>query len=234
MLFFWLTILSIVLVLSFLLAMRSLKNSQTKIKPSSTPQSLFLIRNPDQITTELLEKLHQTQTSLSFEKLFKGSEQALVLFGPKGLEQRLPELGLLELEDYLIPKEQTFSNKDQTKVNADQAFGWQIALQPGMDKPDLSQLNLGVDEQLFYQIILEPVIQKDEKLLKVTARAMVATKNKLDKVKLGKRIFNKINQSLEIESNDLQSSPQFFEKYQFRVPAGEKNFTIQEALKTII
>ena len=206
-----------------------MRKAPAKIKPSSVPQALFLIRAPEQINEALLEKLHQSGNTVSFERLFKGGEAVLAIYGPDNLPQTFPKLSLLELEDYLIPKEETFTNKNDRKVNADQAFGWQILIQPGTESPDLTDFNLGEDEQFFYQIILEPVTQKEEKLFKVIIRAMVATKNKLDKVKLGKRIFTQINQSLGIETNELKSSPQFFDHYQLRVPGtGEKNFTLAE------
>ncbi len=74
-------------------------------------QGVFLIRDERQLTPEILRKIRDVGNSglvqegldpliISFERLIKGTQSVLVLFGPKQILNQFSELSLLELEDF--------------------------------------------------------------------------------------------------------------------------------------
>ena len=82
--------------------MRNYLESPTHFK---SPYSVYLIQKPQALTTEMIEELYKailpSRAILSFERLFKGSKRAVVIFGPVDILKTFHDrLGLLELEDY--------------------------------------------------------------------------------------------------------------------------------------
>jgi len=236
---FWLILFLIIAALSFVLAKRSVKNAETKVKIPDEPRSLFLIHNPEAIDESLLAKIHQQlleeKTVLSFERLYKGNESVLTIYGSQNLPQLLPELNLLELEDYLVPKERTFEVKEGNKINADQAFIWSVPIKAGLGQGSLlNNLDLGSDEHFFFQLVLQAIPDKKDQTnqFKVTARALAATKNRMEKVALAKRLFTDLSQKLGTNQN-LQPTPQSFDKYQIRLPEGDNQLGISDLLKIL-
>lgn len=74
-------------------------------KHNTINYAIFLIRRPEALTSGLLDKIHnQTlagRSIVSFERLVKGSREALVVFGPAViLRPLINTLDLLELEEY--------------------------------------------------------------------------------------------------------------------------------------
>lgn len=91
---FWLTLLLIIIVISFILAFLSIEKG-----------GLFLVRNKDQITVDFLNALYdflvKQNSVFSIERLYKGNKTTLVVFGPKSfLMPYAQRLNLLELTDY--------------------------------------------------------------------------------------------------------------------------------------
>lgn len=76
------------------------------IKPDSKfEHGVFLVKNLANLNIQLLKSILRESSKanllVSFERLFKDSESALVIFGPKTLLLKYAmELNLLELEDY--------------------------------------------------------------------------------------------------------------------------------------
>ncbi len=106
---------------------------------------VFLIRAPHNLTAELLEKIKNRFNRgeiISFERLFKGSKSALVVFGPRSLTD-FSELSLLELEDY-------------SYVDPESVSVWDVVLKGG-EIPDniFADLpSLNVDDQFWWQLAL--------------------------------------------------------------------------------
>ena len=107
--------------------------------------SIFLIRRPEFFTLQTLETISDLCKGkiLSFERLFKGSSKALVIFGPKKiLSGRFSEiLELLELEDYTNPP--------------GEAVAWEVErrdLEFGNNNIFNSIPYLEEDEQFFWQL----------------------------------------------------------------------------------
>lgn len=76
-----------------------------QLKPNAkNDYSLFLVRNISKLNLDsfnsILNELSKKDLLVSFERLFKGEESALVVFGPKNILLNYQDLNLLELEDY--------------------------------------------------------------------------------------------------------------------------------------
>ena len=140
----WLALFLLIVAISFLLSLRSMKDFAEVPQNSKLEYSLFLIRKSPNLTVSLLQSIHDDLASknliASIERLFKGSESALCLFGPKEmLENYLSALDLVELEDYT----QTLTSSDTTV--------WEVGgrgVQPFKNFPSLE-----VDELFMWQIL---------------------------------------------------------------------------------
>lgn len=106
-------------------------------------KSLYLVRNQALINevfaNKLYEELTANKTYISLERLFKGDKEALVIFGPQEILKKFPELNLLELEDY-------------TEVPEDTINLWEMMIK---DKQGSSLSPLGVDEQFWFQMVIQ-------------------------------------------------------------------------------
>lgn len=129
----WFALFLLVVAISFILAYQSMSDFQEI--PSSSQYGLFLIRAPSQLTPHLLDLLHEAVVKegliVSLERLFKGSQSTLVIFGPRKILAPWREtLHLLELEDY-------------TQINVEQLQAWEV----GVKNPH--QLNAAQLDSLF-------------------------------------------------------------------------------------
>lgn len=115
----WFVLFILVVAVSFVLAAKSMRDF-TEISTSNEEYSLFLIRKAERLNVELLNSIHnsllRTNSIISFEKLFKGKNSAMVVFGPGKLLMAYKDLlDLLELEDY-------------TNVNVEEIFTWEVGI----------------------------------------------------------------------------------------------------------
>ncbi|MEK7617383.1 MAG: hypothetical protein AAB414_05010 [Patescibacteria group bacterium] len=103
MIFFWVLFL-IVILISLILAFMSMKDFRQNPKDFNLDYGLFLVRRPSSLTPQVFDYLHQefekTGLIISIERLFKGRESAIVLYGPRKILINFTTLDLLELEDY--------------------------------------------------------------------------------------------------------------------------------------
>src|SRR3989338_5569825 len=103
----WLALFILVIAISFILALGSMREYQEIPLKSKEEYGLFLIRNIVNLDAALLESLREHIAKdgllLSIERLFRGQKAALTIFGPKRiLENFKAELSLLELDDYSL------------------------------------------------------------------------------------------------------------------------------------
>lgn len=102
----WLALFFLVIAISFILALRSMKDYQEIPQQSKLEYGLFLIRQKENFNSKALDSirkflLEEAGLIISIERLFKGSQAALTIFGPKSLLDKFAsEFNLLELEDY--------------------------------------------------------------------------------------------------------------------------------------
>lgn len=141
----WLALFLLVIGISFLLAFRSMKDYHEIPQKSNLEYSLFLIRQPQVLTEHLLQEIVASLSKgglvVSFERLFKGRESALCVFGPKEVLGSYAALNLLELEDY------------SANFNTENTTVWEVDFK-AVDNPfsDLPQLE--ADEKFCWQVLL--------------------------------------------------------------------------------
>ncbi|MBI2020243.1 hypothetical protein HYS94_02375 [Candidatus Daviesbacteria bacterium] len=146
----------LIVVISFFLALRSMRDYQEVGNPAE--YALFLIRKSAGLTEELLDNLFddlfQKSQVLSLERLFKGQNSALTVFGPKDILLKYAQpLDLLELEDY-------------TNLPEDRLTVWEVTLKNSApeDFSFASFPKLLPDEQFFWQLVFKGKKNKGEKV----------------------------------------------------------------------
>ncbi len=146
---FWILFLLIILI-SALLAFLSMKDFRQEPQQFNQDNGLFLIRKPFALSSKLFDYLHQSCRKLgliiSLERLFKGGESALVIYGPKNILLALAQsLDLIELEDY--------SQKDFGILAWEMGVSGNTPFQKESLFLDFPRLLSG--EQVWYQIVLQ-------------------------------------------------------------------------------
>lgn len=156
----WIVLFLLVVGISFILALQSMRDYREIPQKSKVDYGLFLIRQPEKFDVNFLNSIQRQMLTgnllVSMERLFKGSQSALTIFGPRNITSSYnSQLNLLELEDYAAG------------LNAEDISIWEAGLKnTGNFNPlnldnifnDLSQLR--EEEQFFWQVIL--AARKDE------------------------------------------------------------------------
>lgn len=150
----WLLLFLLVIGISFILAFRSMRDYQEIPQKTDVDYGLFLVRQIKNFDVKLLDSIRQEvlaeKAIVSLERLFKGRQTALTIFGPKNiLSQFQNELDILELEDYT------------TEFTGSRVYVWEVGaratakLNPIHFNEIFSNLpQLEAEEQFFWQVIL--------------------------------------------------------------------------------
>ena len=139
-----------------------------EIKPNSKVEyGLFLIKNIQNLTpqtlTPLFSELVESHLLISFERLFKGHQGVLAVYGPKSILLKYQlQFNFLELQDY-------------TNIDLSQISIWEV------DVRDIKNFrekfpNLLPNEQIWFQIILR-VGKKDLSFLPTRVRVVLTSDN---------------------------------------------------------
>lgn len=150
---FWITIAVLVVLISFVLAVRSMADFAQN--PHLPRYALYLIRSPQALTGQVLDAMHslllKKSSTISLERLIKGRESALVIFAPTNNLNSFSALDLVELEDYVV---ETLDNwqawqmgvkhknnlqiksyfEDFPPLQGAEQFWWQMVLKRGSEK----------------------------------------------------------------------------------------------------
>lgn len=187
----WLALFILVIAISFILALQSMRDYQESPKHSKAEYSLYLIRNTAELTTFTLDLIYNQIIKkgllLSLERLFKGKKSALVIYGPKNTLTNLSDkLNLLELEDY-------------TAVDREGIVAWEV----GIRKPVLAQEEIsGIDnffknlphlnetEQFWWQLVLQANPKKGKSLFTGQIRAVLYSPDETRRKKLAENLQN--------------------------------------------
>lgn len=162
----WLILFILVILISLLLAYLSMKDYR-EIPSLKKDFSLFLIRKTKTLDKDnlnlLLGEFVKSNLNISFERLIRGSESALVVCGPFELLNKFKDsFDLLELEDY-------------TNVLASDISSWEVGIKNNGNFPSFPHLS--DSEQIWWQVILTPT-------LKANIRAVVVSKDSLRREKI--------------------------------------------------
>lgn len=233
----WLIIFFIIILISSVLAYRSMKDYE-EIPDNLSLNSVFYIGNPENFTIEILKKMHSLFLSrkqfFSIEKLYKGAEKAITIFGSRELVSFLPELNLIELEDYLVGELPVYLGRQEqnSEVDANRTITWLIEpknnpkrqIHPG---PELKDLSIGDNQKVFLQAVCMPEKDNADAVFQTTWRLMVSDKDSIERVILAKKVDRIFTQQTGLNKHD-DDFPELkkFESFKNRslVPKESANF----------
>jgi hypothetical protein len=253
MVLFWIIGLILVVVISFILAWRSMKDfKETHI--TSQPYSLFLVKNPHILDENLLAQIHTLLSELngiiSFERLLKGTDKVLVIYAPSVIKEKFPQLDLFELEDYLEPMSVHSPMGSKTTLN--QVLGWTIASKNNPKKiinvksGFLSLVDLKEDQKFFLQVVCQPIENRKNNgtpesqfgQFQVTMRCLVADENPNQRIELSKKMDSQVFDSTGlVKQARQQTNQQIYEEYIKRVFVPKevaKNFLLSQEILSLI
>lgn len=180
----------LVIFMSFLMALRSMKDYQVIPQTSKLEYGLFLIRQPQAFNLTFLEILHQAMLkeglTASFERLFRGGESALTVYGSKKmLDQFKTDLNLLELEDYI-------NNFDSRN-----SLLWEVGTKKDGRSDNNSFENIFQDfpvldreDQFFWQVVFQARKENKDRSFQTQIRAVVYAKNSQTRKNLAPSLQN--------------------------------------------
>lgn len=229
---FWVILFIIVVFVSLVLAYRSMKGYQD-VSISSLPAGLFLIRNPQFLTPQVVVKIYalslESYAILSFERLLRGGEKALVIYGPKVLQSRFPELNLLELEEYLSLDQSLSQPK---KIGVNDTIAWVLKFKDNVKGASitntfLKDFTIGENQSFFLQIVSLAI--KEINKFQVTLRVIASDKDPNFRTSLAKKINQLIDEKSDlIQMERTETTSKVFSDFQKRalVPAEVSKFTL--------
>lgn len=233
----WIIIILVIVIVSFFLALRSMRNFQ-EIPTSKFPYSIYLIRNEHLLQNGVLNKLYdfcnESNAVISIERLLKGTQKALVLYAPQNVGQFVPELELLEIEDY-IEKE---AKGDQKKTSVDEVITWGYypASELNIHELFLKDVTIEDTQNIFFQLILNAT--KRENHFQLNLRVMVADDNVHKRVELARMTDQYISNALGLKRKETKESiAVLFENFKKRVliPAEVEGFVVStQTIKKLI
>lgn len=216
----WIIIFFIIILISSVLAYRSMRDYE-EFPEDLSLNSLFFVGNPAGLTEATLQKMHSLLEAgkhfFALEKLMKGKEKAIVLYGPKEVIQNFPELSLVELEDYLTGGGNLGFDQNESKtVNVNQVLSWLVEPKNNLKKllhVDKGLVNLVLDDsqKVFIQVVLMPLEKGGQKVFQSTLRVMVADNDPIKRVELAK----KVNQSFQEATGLIKREDAFPESKRF-------------------
>lgn len=202
----WVILFLLVVAISFVLAVKSMKDFTDIPAYASAEYGLFLIRKIQAVNADFLNHLNgrllESGSIVSIERLFKGKKSALVVYGPRKLLLSLNHvLDLLELEDY-------------TDVNVKQISAWEIGIKDSSyewvsGQNIFANLPQFLDsEQFWWQIILNGSFN-----LQITAVLISAIEQR--RIDLAEKLQS-LDPQVLIKLPKVFSNPQFLDFYKKR------------------
>lgn len=220
MLAIWAILFGIIIIVSFFLALRSMHDYHEMPLHSQTVYSLFLIKNEIGLTDDVLKQISEAigkkRLIISFERLFKGSKKALVIYGPQAILEPLgKELDLTELEDYSLKSK---------RVSEQNILSWEVSSKffQKNNKASLSftevTKDLSDNEELWWQLILQPRCDRNElqPMFKAIIRVAIISENKQKSQSMKLNLDKIIKESGLVTLPQAYSSTQVLEFYQQR------------------
>jgi hypothetical protein len=193
----WVAAFFIIILVSAVMAFRSMRDYE-EFPENLSLNTVFFLGNPQAFTEQTLDKLHglflERKHLFSLERLIKGKEKALVLFGPKELAGFLPELNLVELEDYLGELDSDITGLNPEKrVSVNQTVTWLIEPKNNAKRQlhlgtQLKELSIGDQQKVFIQVVGEPQKDKEGEYFQSTLRIIVADTDPIERVNLAKKV----------------------------------------------
>lgn len=193
----WIVLFFIIILVSAVLAFRSMRDYE-EFPDSIATNTLFYIANPQKFNEASLGKLHDffwdRKQFFSLERLNKGQERALAFFGPKELPEILPELKLIEIEDYVSDLTILDVKSDSEKtVSVNESLTWLLEPKSVLKKSlhvgsEIKEIKLAQNQKFFMQIVCLGENTGGKKDFQVSLRVMVVDPDPVERVLLAKRV----------------------------------------------
>lgn len=228
----WYLGLIICAVISFFLALRSMKDFQEDPEIKSTDYGLFLIKNTALLTNELFEKLIESLKGYicSLELIQKGESRALVGYLPQFVLSQFPALEMVEIEDYILGRGQVQQDPFilSRQITLDESFSWK--LQPKktqlntLKKTDF-KIDLDTNQYLAWQIVFDLSGEK----LQITPRVIIKDKDPQQKIGLIKKVKQQIEEKTSLISGTSLIHSAVYEDYKKRtiIPKHVQQFLVE-------
>lgn len=198
-----------------------------ELPPQNFEHSLFLINNPQLLNEDNIKKIYNyslnNELIFSIEKLYKGKDKAVILFGPTAFARALDETKITELEDYLLPKTYTPQNLNELKaVNINSTLSWTLIPDRNSKNKIILKDNFAAidgiseNERVFIQFVLAPV-KSVNLVFQTTIRVMVVSDDPNKRVELAKKIDGQIKSSSNLVRKESGNSiSQTFDSFKLR------------------
>lgn len=192
----WVVLFFIIILISAALAFRSMKDYE-EFPENLSLNTIFYVGNPQNFSEDSLKKLHRVfsrgKQFFSFERLNKGKERALVVYGPREILEMLPELNLIEIEDYLADANALDYNNTGNKVSVNQTLTWLVEPKANNKKPlhvgsEIKNLGLSEDQKFFIQVVCSPEDNEVAENFQSTLRLMAVDEDPIKKITLAKNL----------------------------------------------
>lgn len=226
----WIALFTLTFIISLIMAYRSMSDYYEQASNFPVTYSQYLVGNPEGLTAEILRGLHNSAYDsrfiLSFERLFKGSRRALVIFGPTTILHTLVgPLKLTELEDYS-------KRVGEVQIKSGEVATWGMGRKKG-DTATLQTENFFVSlpellesEEFWWQIVLQPKGSRESGEFESTIRAVLLAGNSARATTL-KSDFSKLGQEEGLaETPKAHTTEEFLKLYSERALPKEYTQTI--------
>lgn len=215
----WIVLFFIIILISAILAFRSMKDYE-EFPENQSLNALFFVANTQNFTEETVGKLHEVffdrKQFFSLERLNKGKERALVIFGPRDIPEILPDLNLIEIEDYLADPNTLGYSDIEKKVGVNQTLTWLIEPPVNDKKPlhvgmEIKNLVLGDNQKFFIQLVCIPEEKRADSSFQSTLRIMVVDEDPIERVVLAKDLKQvwKTSTGLNIHEDNFPEQKKF-------------------------
>lgn len=221
----WMLIIIAVMIVALFLALRSMRDYQD-VPKNKSDSGLFLVGNKANLTPEVIFKVNELakfyDSPVSFEKLYKGTESVLIIYGLTKLVREFPELALLELEDYLAESEPDLAlPKDLKKIAVKNCISWVISGSGSKHELQLKSRFINMvrldDDQHFSLQIITSVNTNRTTSLQATMRVIVADQDPNQRIKLVKQINQLVlEQTNLIPQTREQTTTEVFDSFKKR------------------
>lgn len=209
----WILIFIIILLVSLILSIRSMKDYQQTFLDSKVVYGLFLVRKSAFITQDFLDSLSKrlNRSLISFERLFKGNETTLLIYGPREILLKFyPQLDLLEIEDYAVKR---------AEVSC--LSGWEFTIRGDLFPANSLYENfpkMSASEEFWFQLIIQPA---KNKVFRGNIRALIFSPNSVSGTNLVRSLQNLSPKHL-IKLPKAYSDKQIADSFARRDPGGQK------------
>lgn len=193
----------LIIIISFFLAIHSMRDFQD-LPDKNTSLGLYLIRRVDNLSIDTLNKLYEVCQNkqkkgipliFSFEKVLKGEDLALLVFGPKEVLNNFNELELFEVEEYLKMDVKHIQAFELEKKSED------IKNPLDSNSEIFKGLKLDTLEYIIFQIVLSTDLSKIN-TFQVNIRSVVVSQEANKRVDLSKMLNSNLEKFASLKRVD--------------------------------